>query len=117
VDQIAFPSDPSTSTGELYDTGRFGTVRVVRRDCPLCEHRASLPIPGYGDGIWRLVRCRYCDFVYLDRAPDYNALFAAMAWERTGAAELERRAITRPVSFRLSRAMRLRMQYCSQEDQ
>ncbi|HEX3953197.1 MAG TPA: class I SAM-dependent methyltransferase [Stellaceae bacterium] len=97
------------AAGELYDTGRFGTVRVVARECPLCGTDDPAAISGYGDGIWRLVRCRPCGFVYLDRAPDYSALFAAMAWEKTGAAELERRAELRPISFRLSKATRLRM--------
>jgi len=101
LDQIA--------AGELFDTGRFGTVRVVARRCPLCDGDDSSELAGYGHGIWRLVRCSDCGFVYLDRAPDYTALYAAMAWEKTGAAELERRAELRPISFRLSRATRLRM--------
>ncbi|HEX9858784.1 MAG TPA: hypothetical protein VGA75_10555, partial [Paracoccaceae bacterium] len=72
--------------GELVDTGRFGTLRVVKRDCPLCAADDAMPIAGYGVGMWRLVYCRACGFAYLDRAPDYSALFDAMAWEKTGAA-------------------------------
>src|SRR5260370_23509412 len=92
-------ADCLVPAGELFDTGRFGTVRVVARSCPLCDATGPAPIAGYGADIWRLVRCGPCGFVYLDRAPDYTALFAAMAWERTGAAELERRAGDPPRSL------------------
>jgi SAM-dependent methyltransferase len=109
MDQTSSTADRADPTGELFDTGRFGTVRVVVRNCPLCDASDPAPLAGYGEGIWQLVRCIPCGFVYLDRAPDYTALFAAMAWEKTGAAELERRAEIRPFSFRLSRATRLRM--------
>jgi SAM-dependent methyltransferase len=106
-------AEPSVNSeepvGELADTGRFGTVPVVARDCPLCAADDPAPVAGYGVGIWRLVRCRACGFAYLDRAPDYAALHDVMAWEKTGAAELERRAEIRPISFRLSRATRRRM--------
>lgn len=95
--------------GELVETGRFGMLPVVSRDCPLCDADSPLPVAGYGVGIWRLVQCGECGFAYLDRAPDYAALSDAMAWEKTGAVELERRLEIRPISFRLSRATRLRM--------
>jgi SAM-dependent methyltransferase len=101
--------DDAEASGEFIDAGRFGTVPVVRRDCPLCAADDPVPAPGYGDGVWRLVACRSCGFAYLDRAPDYAALHDVMAWEKTGAAELERRAEIRPIAFRLSRATRLRL--------
>jgi len=94
---------------EFYDTGRFGVVRVVARDCPLCGGADAAPRPGYGEGIWRLVECRACGFAYLDRAPDYEALFSAMAWEKTWEAEGERRAQLRPASYRVSKLTRARM--------
>jgi SAM-dependent methyltransferase len=97
------------ATGEYYDTGRFGRVRVIARACPLCGSEAAARRPGYGVGIWRLAECRECGFAYLDQAPDYAALFSAMAWEKTTLAEAERRAVARPVSHRLSRWSRARM--------
>jgi SAM-dependent methyltransferase len=103
MDHAAPPSE------QLYDTGRFGAVRVVARLCPLCDTGDATPRAGYGEGIWRLVECRGCGFAYLDRAPDYDALFAAMAWEKTTVAEIERRAVLRPVSQRLSQWSRARM--------
>jgi SAM-dependent methyltransferase len=99
------PSDAD----QLYDTGRYGTVRVVARACPLCGADDATPRAGYGEGIWRLVECCGCGFAYLDRAPDYAALFTAMAWEKTTVAEVERRAALRPASHRLSRLTRARM--------
>jgi SAM-dependent methyltransferase len=97
------------STDEFYDTGRFGVVRVIARECPLCGGNEAAPRLGYGEGIWRLVECRACGFAYLDRAPDYAALFSAMAWEKTTVAEVERRAAARPVSHRISKWSRTRM--------
>ena len=94
---------------QFYDTGRFGVVRVVGRACPLCGGEDAAALPGYGEGIWRLVECRACGFAYLDRAPDYEALFSAMAWEKTWEAEGERRAALRPASYRVSKLTRARM--------
>src|SRR5580704_9937074 len=100
---------PTAGPQEFYDTGRYGVVRVVARACPLCGAEDGAPRPGYGEGIWRLCECRACGFVYLDRAPDYAALFSAMAWEKTTVAEVERRAALRPASHRLSKLTRARM--------
>jgi SAM-dependent methyltransferase len=110
VNPVAAMNDASpTAPDNLYDTGRYGTVRVVARPCPLCGADDATPRPGYGEGIWRLVECGGCGFVYLDRAPDYAALFSAMAWEKTTIAEVERRAALRPTSHRLSKLTRARM--------
>lgn len=109
MDRAELLTDREETAGECVDAGRFGTVPVVTRDCPLCAAGEPVPVAGYGVGIWRLVRCGACGFAYLDRAPDYTALHDVMAWEKTSAAELERRAELRPISFRLSRATRLRM--------
>src|SRR3984957_8876636 len=100
---------PTAGPQEVYDTGRFGVVRVVARGCPLCGAEDGAPRPGYGEGLWRLCECRACGFAYLDRAPDYAALFSAMAWEKTTVAEVERRAQLRPASHRLSKLTRARM--------
>jgi SAM-dependent methyltransferase len=100
---------PAQNSDEFYDTGRFGVVRVVARACPLCGCADATARPGYGEGIWRLVECRDCGFAYLDRAPDYAALFSAMAWEKTWEAEGERRVQLRPASYRLSKLTRARM--------
>jgi SAM-dependent methyltransferase len=102
-------NDAPPASEQLYDTGRYGVVRVVARACPLCGADEPAPRVGYGDAIWRLAECRDCGFAYLDRAPDYEALFSAMAWEKTTVAEVERRAVLRPASHRLSKLTRARM--------
>ena len=100
---------PGQKAEQLYDTGRFGVVRVLARACPLCGGADAAARPGYSEGIWQLVECRACGFAYLDRAPDYEALFSAMAWEKTWEAEGERRAVLRPTSYRVSKLTRARM--------
>ena len=102
-------NDAAPVAEQFYDTGRFGVVRVVARVCPLCGAEDAAARPGYGEGIWRLAECRGCGFAYLDRAPDYEALFSAMAWEKTWEAEGERRAELRPASYRISKLTRARM--------
>jgi SAM-dependent methyltransferase len=102
-------NDVFPSADEFYDTGRYGVVRVVARACPLCETADTVPRRGYGEGIWQLVECRVCGFAYLDRSPDYAALFSAMAWEKTWEAEGERRAALRPTSRRVSQWTRARL--------
>ncbi len=94
---------------DLYDSERFGAVRIVARRCPLCDGDDARPIPGYGEGVWQVAACRACGFVYLLRAPNYEALFATMAWQKTTVAEVQRRAELRPVSHRLSKLTRARM--------
>jgi SAM-dependent methyltransferase len=102
-------NDAALADEQLHDTGRYGVVRVIARTCPLCGGDEAVPRAGYGEGIWRLVECRGCGFAYVDRAPDYAALFSAMAWEKTTVAEVERRAAARPMSHRLSKWSRARM--------
>lgn len=102
-------TDAAPPSDGFYDTGRFGVVRVVARACPLCGGADAVAQPGYGEGIWQLVECRVCGFAYLDRAPDYEALCSAMAWEKTWEAEGERRAALRPASYRVSKLTRARM--------
>ena len=101
---------PGSGPGEeFYETGQYGRVRVVARRCPLCDADDGAELPRYGEGIWRVMQCRACGFVYLGRAPDYAALFSAMAWEKTTVAEVARRAELRPISHRLSKMTRARM--------
>ncbi len=93
-----------------HDTGAFGKIRVVHRDCPLCgRDNAASPAGPYSRGIWEVKTCTRCRFVYIEKAPSYEALFSDMAWERTATAEAERRAETRPISYRLSIKTRARM--------
>ncbi len=70
-----------------HDTGAFGKIRLVHRVCPLCERdNAATPAGPYSRGIWEVKTCTGCGFVYIEKAPSYEALFSDMAWERTASA-------------------------------
>ena len=92
------------------DLGPSDEVRVVHRSCPLCEHdNKDEPAGRYSEGRWAVKTCRGCGFVYIEQAPEYEALFETMSWEKTYVQELTRRAETRPISHRYSRSTRWRM--------
>ena len=93
-----------------YDTGDFGTVRIVHRACPLCSRdNTDEPASRYSNDIWEIKRCAACAFVYIEKSPDYTALFSDMAWERTTKIEDRRRAEIRPISYRASKLTRARL--------
>ncbi len=80
-------------------TGAFGKIGIVHRTCPLCEHdNGAQPASRYSHDIWEIKNCSRCGFVYIEKAPDYEELFANMAWERTTKVEEQRRASIRPFS-------------------
>jgi len=92
------------------DVPGFGRVPVVERACPACgDDAGARPERNDTPPEWPLVRCGGCGFVYLSRGPDYGALFTTMAWERTTRVEEQRRAETRPLSYRFSKLTRWRM--------
>ena len=91
-------------------TDDFGGIDVVHRSCPLCEHdNDAEPAGRYSHDIWDVKTCSRCGFVYIEKAPDYEALFTQMAWERTTKVEDKRRAAIRPISYKFSKATKLRM--------
>jgi SAM-dependent methyltransferase len=94
---------------ESVETGHFGAVPVRRRDCPLCgRDNETVPASGYSYRPWAIKQCSGCGFVYIDRAPLYEAQFTTMAWERTTKVEEQRRAEIRPISYRASKRTRFR---------
>ena len=91
-------------------TGAFGKIGIVHRACPLCEHdNAAQPASRYSHDIWEVKNCSRCGFVYIEKAPDYEALFSNMAWERTTKVEEQRRAVIRPFSYKFSKRTRWRL--------
>ncbi len=93
-----------------HDAGEFGTIGITHRACPLCEQdNESLPANRYSNGFWEVKTCARCGFVYIEKAPDYEELFANMAWERTTKVEEQRRASIRPFSYGFSKRTRWRM--------
>ncbi|WP_306119583.1 MULTISPECIES: class I SAM-dependent methyltransferase [unclassified Roseitalea] len=79
------------------------------RWCPLCQARACEPWPRYSHDGWSIVSCGTCQFVYLKNPVAYEALVETYAWERTSAAERQRRRRERPVLDGISRATRWRL--------
>ncbi|MFQ6018185.1 MAG: class I SAM-dependent methyltransferase [Kiloniellaceae bacterium] len=93
-----------------HETGAFGKIALVQRACPLCQHDNSGGAPSrYSHDLWEVKNCARCGFVYIEKAPDYEALFSNMAWERTTKVEDRRRASIRPFSYRFSKLTRARM--------
>lgn len=86
-----------------------GAAHVVTRDCPGCGGTACTPLPDYSRAPWTTVACDACGFVYLREAPVYDRLEEEFAWEKTFAAETERRAQARPAFSRVDRATRWRL--------
>ena len=88
----------------------FGDVAVLDRACPLCgDANEKTPAGRYSLGTWTMKTCRSCNLTYLDKAPDYEALFSKMNWEKTTRFEEEWRQTTRPTQQRISKKMRWRM--------
>jgi SAM-dependent methyltransferase len=76
------------------------------RVCPLCERsNASGPASRFSSGEWIIRECS-CGMVYLENAPRYEALEETFAWEKTAAAETERREAAEPVVQTVSRAVK-----------
>ncbi|MEE8499591.1 MAG: class I SAM-dependent methyltransferase [Kiloniellales bacterium] len=92
------------------DGGASGKFAIVHRACPLCAHdNAAGPAGRYSHETWEVKDCARCGFVYIEKAPEYEALFSEMAWERTTKIEERRRAEIRPFSYGFSKKTRARM--------
>lgn len=89
-------------------TDRDVVTEAVYRLCPLCgRDNAAVPAHRYSNPPWTVKCCATCGFVYIDSAPDYAALHADLAWERTSKIEERRRAGSRSQIYKsASRYMR-----------
>jgi SAM-dependent methyltransferase len=75
-----------------------GHPRVRTRSCPICDTPNSSTPPGrYGRTPWDIVDCRGCGFPHLRTVPVSEELVANLSWERTYAAEQQRRRQESPV--------------------
>ena len=69
----------------------------MNRTCPLCSSdNAAAPPTRYSREPWLIKVCGPCGFVYLENPPDYSELQTRWPWERTYAAESERRRLAEP---------------------
>jgi len=86
---------------------------LMERTCPHCGHGAhpsDAPetLTRYGSAEWPIARCRSCGFVYLPTVPTYDRLGEELAWEKSHAAEKQRRE-ARPITGSLDRNTRWRL--------
>ena len=91
-------------------SANLGDVQVTHRDCPLCgRNNDDTPDHKLSYDVWTIKQCPECDFIYIDRGPDYEKLFTDLSWEVTTKIEESRRASLRPVSYKVSKITRIRM--------
>lgn len=83
------PSSPAIPAEVASDAPLSG-VRVVR-SCPVCGGHEAEPLKLYSISGWPLVTCTGCGFVFLREVPGEAALASELAWEKTSAAERQRR--------------------------
>lgn len=77
--------------------------RIIQRACPICEtDNSGTPALDVSQEPWRIKTCTHCGMTYLENAPEYEELSETYAWEKTSAAEEERRKQTRRVSKSIS---------------
>lgn len=80
---------------------------VAREKCCNCgTDNSPEPVHPLSDSAWPLKTCRHCGLVYMTRVPDYEATGSEFAFEKTAAAEDQRRDRSRPLERRLSNAIK-----------
>lgn len=80
---------------------------ILVRNCPNCGQDNTLLAPSeFGDAYWPIKKCGACDFVYLEIAPVYERLSEEFAWEKTSAAETDRRFSEEPIKQYLSKCLK-----------
>lgn len=78
------------------------------RSCPHCSGDAYRALARYSLPPWQVVECGTCGFTFLRNPPPYGELVKKFAWEKTRAAEVERRKARSPVRMWLDGATRWR---------
>lgn len=91
--------------------GHDGADLSAGRACPACGARGGRHLSAYDRDQWRIVACNVCDFVYLENPPGYAALVDDFAWEKTYEEEVLHRRRTRPITTRLTKAMKWRFAF------
>ena len=65
--------------------------------CPILEKTVAVEPTNYSRGPWQVVRCCETGLVFLANPPDYEQLETEFAWEKTHAAEHQRRVREEPL--------------------
>jgi SAM-dependent methyltransferase len=74
--------------------------------CPILNRITRVDTLDASHEPWRLVRCRETGFVFLANPPEYSQLVDDFAWEKTYAAEKERRRRIEPWAARVSQLLK-----------
>jgi SAM-dependent methyltransferase len=77
------------------------------RACPNCAKKQATKLPVYSRDEWNVVSCDNCEMIYLQNPPAYEAFEEDFAWEKTYAAEHEKRAKKRGPLKRTANALRV----------
>lgn len=81
--------------------------QLLHRQCPVCDRdNADQPPAACSRSPWQIKTCCRCGFVYLENAPAYEQFEENFAWEKSLAAETQRRRQDEPLLHVLSRTMK-----------
>ena len=84
-------------------------VECIERTCPACGSESFAKLERYSHEDWDNVQCNACDFVYLNRAPVYEALSEDLAWTKQFKIEKKRRKKKQPIVAWLDEKTRWRL--------
>ncbi len=84
-------------------------VECIERACPACGSESSTKLERYSHEDWHNVQCKSCRFIYLNRAPIYEALSEDLAWSKQFKIEKKRRREKQPIVAWLDEKTRWRL--------
>lgn len=84
-------------------------VDYFQRNCPVCDSVSSKNLEKYSRENWNNVQCNTCGFIYLNRAPVYEALSQELAWTKQFKIEKKRRKKKQPIIAWLDEKTRWRL--------
>ena len=88
----------------------YGDVKMRSRACPICDAaNLSTSASPYSRAPWTIIDCVGCGFAHMREVPDTLELVENLAWEKTYAAEADRRKRDTPVQAWLDEHMRWRL--------
>lgn len=82
---------------------------MIIRSCQVCDSTRTLPLREYTTTEWQVVQCVDCRFVYLQSAPEYEALDNEYAWDKTFEVEWNRRKKRRFAGIESATRWRLKL--------
>ncbi len=84
-------------------------MKKTKRNCPLCAAPEFTHLRKLSHPEWDTVRCMKCSMVYLNEAPDYEALSEDLAWTKQFEIEKKRRKKKEPIIAWLDAKTRWRL--------